>query len=225
MTSCYIKQFIVLASIGHIILGVATDAGGNNSHLFKLLRSGKAIKSIGWLRDDEVSFKNPAIFEGPKVAMWHCTTHAAKAKRNAHMSSCQLGKRNFTSKDGVEFGWDNVTETYVRDQKRVSGGAPPETDLTLASVIPDSYNKMTVKHSKAPYTYKTLNEQFTNLGGALGCLKEMLQKGTFSESKKFRDVYKFRLETLRHTINKPNVDAKLKSAFANLEYSVAVDGI
>ena len=26
--------------------------------------------------------------------------------------------------------------------------------------------------------------------------------------KKFRDVYKFRLETLRHTINKPNVDVK-----------------
>jgi len=46
--------------------------------------SGKVIKSIGWQHQDEVSFNNPAIFEGPKVDMWHCTTHAAKAKWNTH---------------------------------------------------------------------------------------------------------------------------------------------
>jgi len=28
-------------------------------------------------------------------------------------------------------------------------------DLTLASVIHDSFNKMAVKHNKSPYTYKT----------------------------------------------------------------------
>jgi len=54
-------------------------------------------------------------------------------------------------------------------------------------------------------------------------LKEKLQKETFSESNKIRDVYKCRLETLSHIINKPNVRANFKSAFANSEYSVAVE--
>jgi len=68
---------------------------------------------------------------GQRALMLQCgTTHGSKAKRNAHLSSGTSTARNFTSKDGVQYGWHEVQEVYKRDLARTSRGAAPDTDLT-----------------------------------------------------------------------------------------------
>ena len=41
-----IHVLVMMASIGYIILGISSDAGGNNSRLFKLLRGRNKVHSI-----------------------------------------------------------------------------------------------------------------------------------------------------------------------------------
>ena len=132
------------------ILGFVSDTGGNNARLNKLLRNDKEIGNILWLK--------------PMIATWLCSTHNLKSNMN------QLNERSrtFLDKDDTPFDFKPIINTHERDTKRSS----KLTKLTIASTIPDLWNKMNVSVAKVPFTYETVIEMFCHFGEHLKCLKK-----------------------------------------------------
>ena len=114
-----------------------------------------------------------------------CMTHSLKAFRKLFLASNRGSTRNFTSADNVCFGWKSVVETYKRGQIRVKIEIPRDTDLVMAAVIPNSWNKMNVKYAKAPFPSKALYEKFVYLSIKLGFSSStgIYFKGTHGEDK------------------------------------------
>jgi len=212
----------MLANIGFKVRGLACDAGGNNNWLYRLLRLGTNLPSDGWLHSSLVTFENPVIAAAEPIAMWHCSAHNLKAGRNAHLNSDVDGTRDFTTPSGIKFGWGVIKDVYQRDQKRVQKGFSPDTDLTKGAIIPDRYNKMSVKFSKAAYSYKTINEQISYISEKLGCSNVLLLKGTFDETKDVIEIYKARCNILQNAMAMATNVNELEGSFASLVYSVAI---
>ena len=60
--------------------GIVSDAGGENTKMFKLLQGHNEIKG-SWPSAECLSFKNP--FENAReIYIWSCGTHGFKAMRN-----------------------------------------------------------------------------------------------------------------------------------------------
>ena len=141
--------------IGCKIFMILSDAGGNNSRLFSLLRKGKLLGETSWLTKNIVEFQHP-VYPDRKIAMCFCSTHCLKNLRNALFSSLQSRARAFRDVDGEFFGWCHIIALYTYDavfSKR------NRTGLTIASVQPDRWNKMNVSLAKAPFKYEAVIEQ------------------------------------------------------------------
>ena len=192
------------------VLGACLDAGGNNSILLSLLRHEKKLGNDSWLHDEGlVTFRDPNachIKKERRITNFHCSTHNQKTHRNAFLLSSDDPKtsRFFLSADGVRFTWqDSVLEMFLRD--RVTW--KPSTTLNKSSTYPNAWNKMCVSYSLSPFIEHALNDQFTHLGIQLGCLDEVLWKGTLEEDKDLGLMYCRRLKILKDTLsNKSSID-------------------
>jgi hypothetical protein len=81
----------MLSLIGIEIYGITSDAGGNNSRLFNLLRNGKRLGHVHWVDNGSVSFRHPC--SDHQVAMWFCSVHNFKNCRNAVLNSTGNNKK------------------------------------------------------------------------------------------------------------------------------------
>ena len=77
-----IEQFsqvvLRLETIGARVLGMASDAGGNNARLYKLLLCQLSVSEEGWLPPKDVRTPNP--WDPTRyIYLFHCSTHDLKA--------------------------------------------------------------------------------------------------------------------------------------------------
>ncbi|EJK77622.1 hypothetical protein THAOC_00533 [Thalassiosira oceanica] len=146
-----------LEMVGVRVIGLVSDAGSNNSRMFRLLRSRLEVgnKEGAWLPIDRI--RTPNIYDRSRhIYLFNCTTHGLKATRNQLYGSYSGGKgcKAFLSIDG--FGIHNaiLKESYERDKRRAS----KRTRLDEASIDPDSWSKMNVSPAMIASEFKTLAE-------------------------------------------------------------------
>ena len=147
--------------VGARVLGMTSDAGSQNSRLFRLLRNRLDVSKEGaWLPLDRIRTVN--IYDPTRfIYLFHCTTHGDKSMRNQLFGSWSGGKgqKAFLSADGSMISKRILDECYQRDKKRAS----PRTRLNEAAINPDKWSKMNVSDSLKISESKTLAELTTHL--------------------------------------------------------------
>ena len=103
-------------------------------------------------------------------------------------------------KDDTPFYFKPMINAHERDTKRSS----KLTKLTIASAIPDLWNKMNVSAAKVPFTYETVTEMFCHFGEHLKCQDDMKLKGTFDENKDNTLINFKRLDIINDALEKNN---------------------
>jgi hypothetical protein len=213
-----LRQFMRVSAhyelIGVQILGLLSDAAGQNARLFHLLRSGKTVGASGYPSIEEVSFPNP-VNPTRSVATYHCSTHNLKACRNQLSHSHNNGSKLFKFKQ-VHFGWSEIEECYQRDSVRRA----PSTKLRRASVELDPYSVMCVSYAKAPSARETLLEQCLYISEALECTIDLLRIRPETALEIYREV----VPMLRENVTEDTA-YHVKSALNTLEYTSVVGAI
>jgi hypothetical protein len=73
--------------VGAKVIGIVSDAGGNNAGLIKLLRAGtRPNLQLEQVEPNLVTFVNPFDLSR-RVAIWLCSTHNLKSMRNKLLAS------------------------------------------------------------------------------------------------------------------------------------------
>ena len=101
--------------IGIKIYGIVCDAGGGNESFFRMLC--KYLPIVGpWIDVNCVRFNNP-FHPHRYVYIWACSTHGLKALIH-NLFRSQAGMPRSLEYNGIEFGWKQVSEIYLRDVER-----------------------------------------------------------------------------------------------------------
>ena len=136
--------------VGAKVLGIVSDAGGNNAGLIKLLRSGiRPNLHLEKVDSNMVTFINP-FDPSRRVAIGLCSTHNLKSVRNQLLSSkgSSNSPRNFQF-DDVYFGWTQICDLNSREEHRKNTGTTGKTRMKLAAAHPDHFSKMDAHLAKA----------------------------------------------------------------------------
>ena len=161
--------------IGVQILGLVSNAGGNNAGLIRLLQSGQQSKNNQPETNAALaSFSNP-FDPSRRIAIWLCSTHNLKSMRNQLMASA--GSCNSTRlffRNGSMFGWNQICEVYDREEIRKQQGTTGQTRMKYAAAHPDSFSKMSAAFAKIPFCYDVIMEQTLYLVGLIGKHEELM---------------------------------------------------
>ena len=152
-----------------------------------------------------------------RIALFNCTTHNAKASRNALYNSAPSRARKFIY-DGVPFGWEQINQCYERDVAR----NVTETHLTIDAVCPDKWQKMNVSLCKRVFEYGTITEMMTHLATELGCVGELVRKKGESNYSVI-DFYERQLPILKEKVReRQDCPLQIKQQLACTEYCIHV---
>ena len=127
-----------------IILGFCSNKGENNARLNTLLHNGKEIGNTLWLKEEDVTFKDPSIFK--KKWLQHGYTTQTKLKSN--MNQINVRSRTCLDKSDTLFNFKpiiNVHEIYTKHNCKI-------TNLNLACAFSDLWNKVNVSAAKILFT-------------------------------------------------------------------------
>jgi hypothetical protein len=162
---------------GSRVLGLVSDAGGNNARLMTILRGNKPIPEGSWLPLDSIRTANP-YNPNRCIYLFHCSTHTLKAMRNQlYTSWVDGGAKQFLSEDDVQIGKAIVQECFERDRHREMNMNAPISEVRDSTVHLNKWSKMDVKEALRPFSWKTLCEVSTHLYEELGVSKyEFLSK-------------------------------------------------
>ena len=128
------------------------------------------------------------------IATRLCSTYNIKSNRN----QLNAKSRTFMDKDDTSFGFKPIVDAHERYTKRSS----KLTKLTIASAIPDLWNKMNVSAGKIQFTYERITEIFCHFGEQLQCQDYMKLNGSFTESKDITHINFKRLDIINDALQK-----------------------
>ena len=88
--------------------------------------------------------ENVFMVVGNLIYIWYCCTHNLKSAKNQRIASpgSITYKRVFHDRHLIYLGWNGVNNQWDREMQRISRGRIQESDLSLSSVSPDSWNKI-----------------------------------------------------------------------------------
>jgi hypothetical protein len=155
--------------IGVKILGLVSDAGGNNAGLIRLLRSGQRFSNNHPETNAALmSFSNP-FDPSRRIAIWLCSTHNLKSIRNQLLASTGSihSPRKFL-RNGAMFGWKQICDVHEREEVRKKQGTTGQTRMKYAAAYPDMFTKMSAEFAKIPFTSDVIMEQALYLVGLIG---------------------------------------------------------
>ena len=140
LTRPLIQVVILYEFIRVKIFGLFSDAGGDNTQIFRLLNV------------DCLSFKSPFDYNRT-IYIWLCGTHMFKAMRN-NVYRSQLTKSKLFTTHRVPFGWNEIEKTLKRDTERIS----QRTDLTKHLVYLDNFTIMNAGYANKCFSDRTISE-------------------------------------------------------------------
>jgi hypothetical protein len=217
--------------VGAKVLGIVSDAGGNNAGLIKLLRAGRRPNlQLEKVESNMVTFINP-FDPTRRVAIWLCSTHNLKSIRNQLLSSkgSSNSPRNFQF-DDVYFGWTQICDLYSREEHRKNTGTTGKTRMKLAAAHPDHFSKMDAHLAKIPFELNSILEQVHHLASQIGKEEALLeQMQMINKDGTTLTTYRFVLQFLRRELESEEfkmmnelVKRSAKANMNTIEYSVSV---
>ena len=103
--------------MGIKILGIVSDAGGNNLALVKALTDDAVVEG-SWPSQQCYWFP----FFGDWIAIIFCSVHTIKSGRNTLLRSQRDGTRDLMLDRTTRIGWSQVTKLFERETIAVEAG-------------------------------------------------------------------------------------------------------
>ncbi|EJK74435.1 hypothetical protein THAOC_03886, partial [Thalassiosira oceanica] len=218
------------------VLGMTSDAGGNNARLFRLLRGDTTVPEGGWLGIEFVSFKNPYKISRDEpdrfVHCFFCSTHGLKAMRNQLFTSWNMsggnGAKAFLGEDGAQIGKFIIEYCHKREQDRRARGHTNQTRVDESVVDIDRWSKMNVSAALKVFEYGTLCEITNHIYTDLNVdLRDRLGADQFKEGGQVVGYFPAVAGHFRHLVRDRNLNLgdDQKSAIASYEWLAHVHEI
>lgn len=148
------------------IVAILCDGAAENLAVMKITMGvngafGFKVKDNG-ARDFSIdpSFDNP-FSETPRVIHWIiCPSHQLKNLVGQLHASREDGPKNF-SRNGASFGWNDIEDVYLRDEKRTENGQMRVARHLLKSyIVRDAWTRLNVSPSKVLQQEEVMSELY-----------------------------------------------------------------
>lgn len=218
------------------VLGMTSDAGGNNARLFRLLRGDTMMPEGGWVDMEYIRFKNPFKITRNEldrfIYLFFCSTHGLKAMRNqlftSWLANGSNGAKAFLGDDGAQIGKLIIEHCHNREQDRRARGHINITRVDESVVDIDRWSKMNVSAALKVFEYKTLCEIANSIYTDLNVdLQDRLGADQFKDRGQVVGYFPAVADHFRHLVTTRILilDYKQKSAIASFEWLAHVHEI